>query len=220
MYGNTSTSTTYTVNTMTDVLNELKQKIKPYMSAARYKHTLAVADECKNMAAIFSLSEEVTKRLCISAYLHDITKEMSYEEQLKLCESYGEQVDKDTLNSPKTLHALSAVCLIKRDFPEFYTKEITSPIRYHTTAKENMSLEEKIVYLSDITEVGRKYFDCIEIRQYFYSHKRTPYKAIDNAIFTSLKNTINNLSEKGGHIHIDTIKAYNAYLKSITEEKQ
>ena len=96
---------------------DIEKDIRQLMSNYRYNHTLSVVNECKNLAKSFNIDD---KKLVIAAYLHDITKEMPIDSQLSLCEEMGIEVDKDTLNSPKTLHSFTAPALIMRDFHKMY----------------------------------------------------------------------------------------------------
>lgn len=193
---------------------ELKEKIKDYMSDYRYNHTLSVAKECKSLADLFHI--DATNLVC-AAYLHDITKEMSVEDQLQLFKEANIPLDEDTKKSPKTLHSFSAPLFIKKTFPEYANNEVLNAIRFHTTAKANMILIEKLLYLADYIEPTRKFEDCKKLREYFYSSKDDKFVTLDKAILISLKNTIDELSREGSFIHKETLNAYNYLLKQIGE---
>lgn len=175
------------------------------MSVYRYDHTISVAKECEYLAELFGIDG---KDLVISAYLHDITKEMSIDEQVELCRQYGFEIDQDTLNSPKTLHSFSAPYLIKRDFPEYDKEIITLPIKYHTTGRKDMSLQEKLLYLADYIEPTRKFDECKKLRSMFYSSDEELSKRLDLVILESLRYTIDELKSNNRFIHPETIKAY------------
>ncbi len=192
----------------------LEKEIRSLMSDYRYNHTLSVVNECKNLAKLFDIDEE---KLIIAAYLHDITKEISIDSQLSLCEKMGIEVDKDTLNSPKTLHSFTAPALIMRDFPQYADKEILSAVKYHTTGRANMTLIEKLLYLADYIEPTRTFDDCKELRKYFYTNTCDIQKKLNYTIFLSLKYTISDLLEKGEYIHPKTIECYNAL---VTENRR
>ena len=188
---------------------DLENRIKPYMSDYRYRHTLSVVSECRSLAKLFDIDE---KKLVIAAYLHDITKEMPENEQILLCEKAGIILDESTLNSPKTLHAFSAPVFIEKNFPEFADEEVLNAVKYHTTGRADMSLIEKLLYLADYIEPTRKFDDCKKIRDYFYKDLSDPEKSLDDAIFLSLRITIEDLIARGKNIHIETVKAYNNIL--------
>ena len=193
---------------------ELKEKIKEYMSVYRYNHTLSVAEECKSLADLFEI--DATNLVC-AAYLHDVTKEMSVEDQLQLFAEANVPLDEDTKTSPKTLHSFSAPLFIKKHFPEYANDVILNAIRFHTTARADMTLTEKLLYLADYIEPTRKFEDCKKLREFFYSSKEDKFATLDKAIIISLKNTIDELSREGSYIHKETINAYNYLLKQIGE---
>ena len=191
-------------------MHKLKESISKRMSEYRYLHTLSVARECERLAEIFGIDG---KLLITSAYLHDITKEMTVDEQTELCRSMGERLDEYAILSPKTLHSYSAPALIKRDYPEFADPEVLSTVRCHTTGKENMTLPEKLLYLADYIEPTRKFEECKKLREFFYSDLSDPHKRLDSTIFLSLKYTLYDLLAKGEFIHPETVKAYNSLCK-------
>ena len=188
---------------------DLSLRIKDYMSEYRYLHTLSVAEECKYLASIYNVDKE---KLVISAYLHDITKDMSVDEQLKLCNFFGVTLDKDTVNSPKTMHSFTAPLLIKKDFPEYADDCILDAVRYHTTGRADMTLLEKLLYLADYIEPTRKFDDCKKLREFFYSENTDKIKKLDETIILSLKYTISDLLNNNSPIHSETINAYNSLL--------
>ena len=183
------------------------------MSKYRYEHTLSVAKECMALAKIFEIDNQ---NLVVSAYLHDISKELDFQEQLDICENMGVKIDPDCLSSPKTLHAFTAPAVIKRDFPEFYIQEITDNVSYHTTGRENMSLSEKLLFLADYIEPNRTFEDCKQLREYFYTNRSNDwYKTLDETIFLALKFTISDLVDKKAFIHPKTVSAYNYIQKEL-----
>ena len=197
---------------------ELQNKIKKYMSDYRYMHTLSVAKECERLADMFGADKE---KLVTAAYLHDVTKEMTEEEQFALCEEYGIELDKDTLDSPKTMHSFSAPLLISKDFPEYKDDIVLEAVKYHTTGKADMNIYEKLLYLADYIEPTRKFDDCIKVRNYFYSslENGVPYKeALDKTLLLSLKITIDGLKQENRKIHKETINAYDFLLKNTGDQ--
>ena len=77
-------------------IEELRELVRPYLTDKRYSHTLSVAEEVKRLGEIY-LPNRV-KELIVAALLHDITKKLKTDEQLKLCEEYGIKVDYTTDN--------------------------------------------------------------------------------------------------------------------------
>ena len=70
-----------------------------------------------------------------------------------------------------------------------------------------MSDLEKIIYLADMIEAGRKPFDGIdEIR-------KTAYEDLDKAVYTALKHTIDFNTEKKRIIHPLSLSALKYYSR-------
>ena len=181
------------------------------MSDYRYNHTLSVVEECKELAKLFDIDG---KELVTAAYLHDITKEMSIDDQISLCKEFDSCPDENYLKSPKTMHSYSAVFLIKKDFPEYANENVLAAVKNHTTGREDMSLNEKLLYLADYIEPTRKFDDCKSVRKYFYEPTEDIYKRLDETIFFSLKLTVSSLLKDNEYIHIDTLKAYNRFSEA------
>ncbi|MBR6916966.1 MAG: bis(5'-nucleosyl)-tetraphosphatase (symmetrical) YqeK [Clostridia bacterium] len=196
-----------------EMLSSLRDRIKPYLSAKRYSHTLGVEKECEKLGMIF-LPDKVMK-LRAAALLHDITKMLSLEKQLNYCGEFGIMYGKDELSSPKLFHAITAAELIKRDFHDCVDDEIVSGVRWHTTGRRGMTLFEAIVYLADYIEETREFEDCVELRRYFYGlmeREETPPSALYKTMIKSFDLTIRGLINDGQPVAIDTVDARNYYI--------
>lgn len=108
-------------------------------------------------------------------------------------------LDIEEKNNPKIQHAPigAAVC---KDIYGIFDNEIISAVRYHTTARENMSLIEKILFISDKIEPNREYDTVDELR------KIADYD-IDKAIIKFLNDSFEYLEKKSQKIHPLSIKA-------------
>ena len=70
-----------------EALDNLRGEIMGKMSVKRFSHTLGVEKKAEELCALFA--PEKTGMMRAAALLHDITKELSTEEQLMLCKKYG-----------------------------------------------------------------------------------------------------------------------------------
>ncbi|MBR5011271.1 MAG: HD domain-containing protein, partial [Clostridia bacterium] len=77
--------------------------------------------------------------------------------------------------------------------------------RFHTTAKKNMSLTAKILYLADFTSLDRDYPDVNVIRGYVD-------ESLDKAFIYALQYSITDLVNLKKAIHPDTLEAYNELI--------
>ncbi len=194
----------------------LRGKIAARMSEYRYLHTLAVEDMAARLSDLYC--PEKKSKLRAAALLHDITKELSYEEHIAIFKEHGESLLPEDLRAPKTFHARSAAILISMMYPEFSDIEIINAVRYHTTGCASMTLFEKIIYLADYIDETRKYEECVILRNMFWDAE--PQKMseaeriehLDAVMLKALNMSIDSLINDGKIISCDTVSARNSLL--------
>ena len=140
-----------------EMIVNLRETIKTSMSEKRSIHTLAVERMAIRLGEIYAPNDISVLRA--ASLLHDITKELSNEDQIALCVIYGIELSDNDIFAPKTLHARTAAEKIKRDFKEFADQKVIDAVRWHTTGREGMSITEKLIYLSDYIDDSRKFAD-------------------------------------------------------------
>lgn len=175
-----------------------KEILKSRLNEKRYYHSLCVADEAKRLAIKYGGDAE---KCYLAGLLHDITKNTSCEEHLQIFESFGIMLNDIEKNAKKLWHAMSGEAYIKNVLG-INDPELLDAVRYHTTAKKNMSLTAKILYLADFTSIDRDYDDVEVIRELVN-------KSIEEAMIYALKYSIVDLVEQSKAIHFDTLEAYN-----------
>ncbi len=176
--------------------SEIERIIKSTLSDKRYRHTLGCAETAIRLAKRWGADETSAYR---AALLHDITKEEPYESQLKLIKEHG-IILSETERLPRVIHAFTGALVAETRFGE--NAEICDAIRWHTTARKDMSLLEKIIWIADLTEPGRS-FDGVE-------HIRTlSYEDLGKALIKGFNTTISFLIERDRAIDINMIEARN-----------
>lgn len=199
-----------------EMLENLREAVKAYQTGKRYNHTLAVEREAKALGELF-LPLDV-QRLRAAALLHDITKVYDAEKQLKMCEEFGIMIRGEDSASPKLFHAKTGAALAKKDFPDYCDDDIVSAVRWHTTARADMSVFEMLVYLADYIEDTRTFEDCVKLRKMFYdgieAAKDVPERlsVLRKTMITSLDMTIKCLIEEGAPVDRDTVEARNWFI--------
>lgn len=174
-----------------------KNLLKEFLTTDRYNHSLCVAEQAVFLAQKYGADAD---KAYLAGLLHDITKNYSEEEHLKIFNEFDiilSEIDKQK----NLLHANSGSVYVKYVLM-IDDEDIINAIRYHTTARANMSLLEKIIYLADFTSSDRNYKDVDVMRKLAESD-------IDKAMLYSLTYTINKLTGLSCAIHTDTIDAYN-----------
>ena len=170
----------------TEYIELLKEKLDEY----RFNHSIAVANQAKYLAEKYGCDVE---KAYLAGLLHDITKNETKENHLHLFNKFGIMLSPSEEKSPKLWHAISGAAYLKEELGITDT-EIISAVRYHTTAKEDMSLLEKIVYIADFTSLDRTYNDIDVVRGLVE-------ESLEKAIIYALKHTINDLTKKSMPIH-------------------
>ena len=116
--------------------DEMRQGILARLHGYRYEHTLGVWSGLPGSWQ--SASAAIRKRQGWPAILHDITKHLSPQEQLNLCEKYGIIPCTVEKSEPKMLHGKTAAAIAREeyDMPE----DICDAIACHTTGKYGYDL--------------------------------------------------------------------------------
>lgn len=177
-------------------LYELREAVMPMLSEKRVAHVAGTESEAVRLAHHWGENDE---EAAVAAILHDCTKKLSHDEQLKLCREYGIVIDKNEEATPKLLHAKTGAEVAKRQFG--VNSRIYEAIRWHTTAKPDMTLLEKIMYLADYIEPTRDFEGVEELRE-------LAYEDIDKAMALGLKMSIEEITAKNTVPYKDTIEAY------------
>lgn len=175
-----------------------KKLLKEKLIEKRYFHSLCVADEAYRLALKYGADSE---KAYLAGLLHDITKNISKAEHFKIFETFGIELNEIEQTAEKLWHALSGSAYVKYVL-NINDGEIFEAIKYHTTAKAQLPLLSKILYLADFTSADRDYEDVDVIR-------KLVDVSLDDAYSYALSYTVKDLSERKLAIHLDTISAYN-----------
>lgn len=194
-------------------LDKLREDVSHKLGDFRFRHVLGVEKEATKIGALYAPNKIDILRA--AALLHDVTKEIDAEEQLKICEKNGIIISGSQKMTPKIFHAITAAAVIPQKYPVFNQKEVIDAVRWHTTGKENMTVCEKIIFLADYIEENRKFDDCIELRNYFWGAKPEKMTAkeraehLDRTLILSFDMTIKQLIDEKMPIDICTAEARN-----------
>lgn len=180
------------------MLEEVLAKITP----RKVEHTKGVIKSARELALKWGGNVEDAQH---AGLFHDITKHLTEQEQLNLCEKYGIIVDNVEKRSYKLLHAKTASSVAKHEYG--MNDEVSLAICYHTTLRRDMTLIEKILYLADYIEENRD-FDGVE------KARELAFLDIDEALRYCLDMAIYDIMEKGNLLHLDTIEGRN-YLYEL-----
>ncbi len=177
----------------------LREKVLEHLDEHRVAHVAGCESEAVKLAMHWGEDPELAAEAGI---LHDITKSLSYDEQLQLCEKYGIINNNSELEAPKLLHAKTGAAMARELFGVSDT--VYEAIRWHTTGKPDMSLFEKILYLADYIEPTRDFEGIDELRELAFSD-------LDGAMVLGLGMTIDEIRRSGREPYVDTLDAYAWY---------
>lgn len=195
---------------------KLEEAVKSQMSEKRFRHTAGVIKAAGELAALYC--PDKTEQLKTAALLHDLTKEWTTERQLQYCQDRGIPLSETDRESPKVLHGMTAAVFYAECFPELKDDALTGMIRWHTTGRAGMTLEEKLIYLADYIEETRTWPSCVLVREAFYGPdpaamtKEMRLVHLDRVMLYSYDLTIKELLEDGNPIGSDTVAARNELL--------
>ena len=204
-------------------LEQLRNSVKESMSPKRFSHTVAVEKMVEQLSELFCPLH--TMQLRAAALLHDITKEISTEQQIALCKKYRLPVTDNDLCAPKTFHARTAAAMIPDAYPAFADPLVVSAIRWHTTGREDMTLTEKLLYLADYIDESRTFENCVLLRRFFWDADPREMRCedrlelLDATLLLSYRMTVEDLLTEGAPIAVDTVKARNQLIVESRKRK-
>ena len=185
-------------------MKHLRKEIKKVQDGKRYEHTLGVEYTAAALAMRFGADLEKAQ---IAGLLHDCAKCISDQEKLSICKKHKITITGSEQKAPFLLHAKVGAYLAQNKYG-VEDKDILNAITYHTTGRENMSLLEKIVFVADYIEPGRKHApNLAEIRFLAFQN-------LDHALIRILEDTLNYLGTSGEEVDPSTEITYKYYSNS------
>lgn len=168
-------------------IDEIQEKVQRVVKKRRYQHILGVRYTAQAMAMRFG--EDITKA-GYAGVLHDCAKHLSDKEMLLACRKrqiFCSEVEK---RQPSLLHAKLGAAFAKEIYG-ITDEEILSAIRWHTTGKPGMANLEKIIFIADYIEPGRKMLPKME------EIRKVSFQNLDKAMYLILDNTLWYLKNDG-----------------------
>ena len=165
---------------MNSKIEEMRLKLIQELDEPRYQHTLGVMYTAASMAMRFG--EDVEKAL-IAGLLHDCAKCIPGTMKISLCEQNGIEISDIERQNAGLLHAKLGAYVASKEYG-IDDEDILMSIRSHTTGRPDMSLLEKIIYIADYIEPGRKELpNMADVR-------RLAFEDIDKCLFRILKDSL------------------------------
>lgn len=179
-------------------IEALERFMKDNLKESRFIHSLGVEAMAVKLAGIYGCDVEKAR---FAGRYHDIAKCFDSERMDSYINKYD--LDKELLGNPALAHSKVGAAILEHEFG-VTDKDILDSVRYHTTARKDMSLLEQITYVADVVEDNRTYPDL----KYYQDLAASD---IDQCTLEILEYTISDLTEKWRRIDKDTLGAYDYY---------
>ena len=134
-------------------LPALQARLSRTLSPARYRHSLAVMDLARDLAAAYGAEPE---EAAVAGLLHDVAREMEPGRLLALAEEWGLLLYEVDRKVPILLHGTVGAELLRREW-NLENPRILAAVAQHITGGPVMSLLSQAVFIADYAEPGRRF---------------------------------------------------------------
>ena len=169
---------------------DMKKRLRDALPEERYNHTISTLEKAMELSIGTNAN---FLSVYYAALLHDVGK---YRDPFEFEDFDGF----DYYDYPQIIHAPLGAHISQKEYG-IDDERILDAIRYHTTGRNGMTIEEKIVFISDAIEETRNYPGVEIVRE-------AVKEGLNEAIFEYYKLLINSISAKGGKIHPLSMEAY------------
>ena len=132
----------------------------PALPEKRLHHSRCVAEAAERLALQYGAKREKAR---FAGLWHDCAKQLTLEQQIKLCAQAGMPLRKADLAAPKVCHAFAGAAYLKLHLG-ITDEEILSAVRWHTTGRAGMTLLDQIIRVADLISADRDYPDVETVR--------------------------------------------------------
>ena len=183
-------------------IRKIRRKMEKVLDPKRFEHTLGVAYTASALAMCYDVD---INKAQTAGLLHDCAKCMSNEKKLSICEKHHIPVNEVERKNPFLLHAKVGSYVAMKQF-NIHDQDIINAILNHTTGRPGMSQLEKIIYIADYIEPGRKQAPNLT------KLRRLAFQDLDQALLQVLGDTLHYLESINSPIDPMTQKTYQYYL--------
>ena len=182
----------------------LEEFIKANLKESRYRHSMGVEEMAVRLARLHGADSE---KAAFAGRYHDLAKNFDEETMDAYIRKYG--LPEYLIGNNALAHSKVGAAILENEFG-VTDKEILDSVRYHTTARKDMTLLDEVIFVADVVEDNRTYSDL----EYYQD---LAYRDLDRACLEILEYTIGSLTAKGRVIDKDTLEARDWVLQKIKE---
>jgi predicted HD superfamily hydrolase involved in NAD metabolism len=187
--------------------NQALERVKVELTEQRFIHTIGVMETATLLARRYGAD---VKKAELAAIFHDFAKFRSKNEmkQIIMEQNLSSEL---LLHNEELWHAPVGAYLVEKEVG-IVDFEILNAIRFHTSGRPDMTLLEKIIYVADYIEPGRRFPGVEEVRE-------LAQLSLNKALIKAIQNTVFFLMKKNQTIYPDTFLTYNDLVKKMEVEK-
>lgn len=183
-------------------LTQLREKIKSALEKSRFGHTMGVCRLAVQMAQRFG---ENRKKAYTAALLHDCAKNIPKDKMYEMCREYGVGLDEFELCNPALVHAKLGAYLAEHAYG-IKDPDIINAVKWHTLGRCEMSRLEKIIFVADMAEEGRRFEGALPLR-------KAALQNLDKAVYMCADATIRFNEGKGNPVHKNAYAVRDCFKK-------
>ena len=136
---------------MKNLIEEIRKHVKKSVKKERYEHSVRTAEFSARMGRIYQVDDT---RCYLAGISHDICKNLSDSEMLKLASRDGRAISALEAENPQLLHGRAAAVFMQEQFG-VSDAEVLQAIASHTFGGAHLCPLAKILYAADKIEPGR-----------------------------------------------------------------
>lgn len=186
-------------------IHKIRRELEKELKKDRYDHTLGVMYTASALAMVYDVDLE---QALLAGLLHDCAKNRSIQDQLRLAKKHHIGLTESERAMPALIHAKLGAYLAKHSYG-IYDQAVLDAITYHTTGKAEMTMLEKILYISDYIEPGRDRLETLPII------RNIAFTDIDKAVYMVSEATLSFLKKTGRKVDRTTEITYEYYKNVI-----
>ena len=182
----------------------IKLRLKEMLDEEKLEHSVNTSKVARKLAMKYDYDADKAE---VAGLLHDCAKDLDYKTLEKMVLEYNIELDEIIQKIPKLLHPLVGAAIAKKEF-NIQDPVILKAIKAHSTGAAQMSLLDKIIYLSDKIEPLRNMNGVEELR-------KMAEMDLDRAVLMALDMGLLYLISKDLLIHPISIEARNNILSKV-----
>ncbi len=176
------------------------------LTEKRLYHSLCVKQEAIKLAEKYDADVE---KCAIAGILHDVCKDMPFDEMEKMVRSSTRAVCEIELKEKKLWHSIAGAYFAETEL-DIDDEVILQAIRYHTVGRKNMSLVEKVIFMADYISEDRKF-------DYVSRLRLLAYTDLDKACLEAITISLNELINEKRLVPLSTFECYNQLIDTINK---